>query len=131
MIILSLTTDKISLITSSTANIDVVAAYIDRNQSTGVVGLADRQLTTISTATTTDIVAVPGATTTRNVKRMTIRNRHATASNDVTVQINANGTLYELHKVTLLAGECLQYIEDFGFVKLVDTTRLDRTSRSR
>jgi hypothetical protein len=127
MLILSLTTDKVSLITSSTADIDVVANYIDRNQSTGIVGLADRQLTAINTATTTDVVAVPGATTTRNVKTLFIRNKHASASNDVTVQLNANAVLYTLYKVTLLAGETLLYIDTIGFIKWSDPTLLQRS----
>jgi len=126
MLILSLTTDKVSVISSTTATLDVVATYVDRVTSTGVVGAANRQLTAISTATTTDIVAVPGADTTRNVQSITIRNKSAASDNDVTVQINANGTLYELHKVTLLAGETLVYLDNFGFNKVQDSSRNER-----
>lgn len=127
MLLLTLTTDKLQLITSSTANIDVTATYIDRDQSTGVVGLADRQLTATSTATTTDIVAAPAATTTRNIKALMIRNRHASSSNDVTVQLNANSTLYTLYKKTLLAGESLIYIDAVGFIPWSDSALLNRS----
>jgi hypothetical protein len=129
MIILSLTTDKVSLITSSTAAIDVVTSYIDRDQSTGTVGLADRKLTAITTATTTDIVSVPAATTTRNVKAMHVRNKGA-ASNDVTIQFNANGTLYELFKTTLQGGECVEYVEGVGFFKTTLAGLLGRFDRT-
>lgn len=118
MILLSATTDKMQVITGAASDIDVVAAYIDRDQSSFAVGLADRQLTTITTATTTDVVAAPSSGKTRNIKQLTIRNAHASTDCDVTVQFNANATLYELHKVTLRPGEMLQFVEGVGFVLL-------------
>lgn len=117
--LLTATTDKISLITSETCDVDVVASYIDRNQSTGAIGQANRQLTTIATGTTTDIVAAPGATTTRKIQQLTIRNAHASTAVDVTVQFNANGTLYEMHAERLYATEILEWDEDTGFKKRV------------
>lgn len=118
MILLSATTDKMQVITGAASDIDVVAAYIDRDQSSFAVGLADRQLTTITTATTTDVVAAPSSGKTRNIKQLTIRNAHASVACDVTVQFNANATLYELHKVSLQPGEMLQFVEGVGFVLL-------------
>lgn len=118
MLVLTSTTDKLQLLTSAAGSIDVAAFYIDRDQSTGAVGAANRQLTTISTATTTDIVAAPGATTTRNIKQLHVRNKHATISCDVTVLFDANATDYELHKVTLRPGEALEYVEGVGFYVL-------------
>lgn len=118
MLVLTSTTDKLQLLTSAAGSIDVAAFYIDRDQSTGSVGAANRQLTTISTATTTDIVAAPGATTTRNIKQLHIRNKHATISCNVTVIFDANATDYELHKVTLRPGEALEYVEGVGFYVL-------------
>lgn len=128
MLVLTTTTDKISLITSSTAGIDVVANYIDRNETTGAVGLAERQLAKLTSATTTDIVgSPPDATTTRNVKSIFMRNLNASVSNDLTVQLNVAGTLYELFKCTLLAGETLEYIDDVGFIQMKNATRLERS----
>lgn len=118
MILLTATTDKLQLITSAAGDIDVVSAYIDRDQSTFAVGLADRQLATITTAATTDVVAAPASGKTRNIKQLTARNVHASVVNDVTVQFNANGTIYELHKVTLQPGEMLEFVEGVGFVLL-------------
>lgn len=129
MIYLALTTDKISLITSAAITLDVNVNYIDAATSTLVVSGSGKQNTAITTATTTDILAAPGASTTRTLKQMTARNKHATLSGDVTVQFNANATLYELHKVTLLAGETLEYIEGVGFFTLKPAAGMDRTLR--
>lgn len=100
-------TDKISLITSSTADIDVIVSYVDIVTSTEAV-TADKQLTAITSATTTDICAAPSAGTVRNVKGILVKNKHASTSNTVTPQINVSGTLYELAPdCILLFGESL------------------------
>lgn len=114
MLLFPNTTDKLQLTTSSTADIDVHVSYVDKNQSTGAIS-ESRQLTAINTAATTDIMAAPGATTTRNAKTINIRNKHASASNTVTVIYDANGTDYELYKVNLLAGDVLNYVEGIGW----------------
>lgn len=118
MLVLTATTDKLQLTTSAAGSVDVLAFWVDRDQSSGAVGAANRQLSAIVTATTTDIVAAPGASTTRNVKQLHIRNKHASLSNDVTVIFDANGTDYEIHKVTLRPGEALEYVEGVGFYVL-------------
>lgn len=127
MIFLANATDKISLITDSTANVDVVTSFVDRNQTTGAVGLANNQLTKISTAATTDIVPVPAATTTRSVKTIHVRNRESSTNNMVTIQYDANGTLYKLWRNNLLAGECLEYVDGVGFFKIPNSSRFNRT----
>ncbi len=132
MIVLSTSTDSLSCVTSAGTggvyDVDTVCSYIDRVTSTGVVGAADRKLTNKASAATTDIVLETGdADKQRNVKSVNIRNAHATAATDILVQIDANGTMYEIHKATLLAGESLCYIENVGWFKLADTTRLERS----
>lgn len=114
MLNLALTTDKISVITSSTANIAVHASFVDYLQSPESA-TPGKQNTAITTATTTDIVAAPAASTFRNVKFLSLRNKHASTANDVTVQFDANGTLFELIKCTLLAGEELVCREGVWF----------------
>lgn len=127
MIILSSTTDSLALTTfnGSVYDIDVVSVYIDRVTSTGIVGAAQRELENVTSATTLDIVEEPAADTTRRVMNVSIRNTGDT-SVDVTVSIDANGTFYELHETTLLAGEVLIYTEKTNWFKIVDTTRLER-----
>lgn len=112
MLNLALTTDKLSLITGSAADVDVHASWVDDAAGTFTAGKTN---TAITTATTTDIVPVPGASTIRNVKFLSVRNKDSADSTDVTVQFNANGTLYQLHKVTLLAGEELVLREGVFF----------------
>jgi hypothetical protein len=118
MLVLAATTDKFQVLSSSTADLDVHVSYIDINSSTGAWVGGGKQNTAINTATTTDVLAAPAATTLRNAKTINIRNKHASASNTVTFQFNQNATLYELHKVTLAAGEALEYIEGVGFFVL-------------
>jgi opacity protein-like surface antigen len=117
MLLLTATTDKLQLTTSVATNVDVVAAFVDIDTAEPPVvqNTTGKQLTAISTATTTDIVAAPAASQTRNVKHLTIRNKSTGTSNDVTVIFDANGTDYELIKVTLKAGETLEFIEGIGF----------------
>lgn len=118
MILLAATTDKLQLTSSSTADLDVHVSYVDRNSSTGVFSGGGKQNTAINTAATTDILASPAATTLRNAETINIRNKHASTSNTVTVIFDQNGTDYELHKVTLAAGEALEYIEGAGWFVL-------------
>lgn len=112
MILLTSTSDKIQVITSSTANIDVHASYVDRN---GTTITPDRKNTLISTATTTDVVASPAASTQRTVKSLFIRNRHASTSNDITVQHTDGTNVVEFIKITLPAGYIIHYDEGAGF----------------
>lgn len=108
------TTDKLQLITSSTADMDVIVDYADMDNTTKAVTVG-RQLTKITTATTTDIMAAPAAGFTRKAKYVNINNVHASASNTVTIQYNANATLYKLETYILLAGERASYVEGRGF----------------
>jgi hypothetical protein len=73
-------------------------------------------------------VATPGAGDQRIVKHLNIRNKHATTPVDVTVLIDQNGTDFELHKATLLAGEVLEYQEGIGWFT-VQTTRKEEYRR--
>lgn len=115
MIYLDATTDKLQVVTSAAATVDVQANYIDAASATLVPSGAGNQNTAISTATTTDILSAPASSTARTLKQVTIRNKDASVSTDATVQYNANATITEIHKETLLPGYCLIYIEGVGF----------------
>jgi hypothetical protein len=114
MLNLAATTDKLQLVTSAAVTVDVHASYVDLSGTTVTPG---RKNTAITTAATTDIVASPAGSTVRNIKTLHIRNKHATSPVDVTVLYEGSATDadVELHKVTLLAGETLEYIEGVGF----------------
>lgn len=119
MLILASTTDKIQLTRDSTADVDVHATYIDcSDASPPVVDAPNKQNSAFNTAATGDIVAAPGSNKRRNVKTLHIRNKHASASVKVTVIYDQNGTDFELHSATLLAGESLEYVEGIGWFTL-------------
>lgn len=125
MLLLLATTDKLQLVTSAAADIDVVASIQDKTTSSGAIGSAS-QRTTITTATTTDIVAAPSSGIERNIVELTARNTHATQACDVTVLLNANSTLYEICKFTLAAGDTLEYIEGVGWFTITNAAALDK-----
>lgn len=112
MLNLAITTDKLALITSAAATVDVHASWVDDASGTFTAGKTN---TAITTAATTDIVPVPGASTIKNIKFISIRNKDAAVTTDVTVHYNANATLYQLVKATLLAGEELVLREGVWF----------------
>jgi hypothetical protein len=112
MLLLTSTSDKLQLVTTGTANTDVQASFVDN--STGAP-VPDRKNTAISTAATTDIVPAPGSGVQRNVKHLSVRNKHATASQTVTVLHTDGTTPVELFKCTLLPGESLLFNDGTGF----------------
>lgn len=122
------TADKIQLVTSAAVTVDVHASYTDHTLSTDNV-VSGRQNTAITTATTTDICAGPASGDVRNVKALNIRNKHASTSVDVTVVIDVSGTDYELFKVTLLAGQTLEFVEGVGFFVVAQTSKLYKNLR--
>lgn len=112
MLLLASTSDLLRVTTSAAVTTDVHASWVDMNGTTITPG---RTNTAITTATTTTVVASPAASTYRTVKTLTVRNRHATTAQTVTV-LHTDGTVsVELIKVTLAAGECLHYHESAGF----------------
>lgn len=116
------TADKIQVITSSTADLDVHASFAEADlltaqiESTGETFSRGNQRTAIVTATTTDVLAAPASNKLRLLSYLNCRNKHASTSNDVTVQMNSTGPLLtQFIKVTLLAGESLVYSEGTWF----------------
>jgi hypothetical protein len=112
MLLLASTSDLLQLVTGSAVTVDVHASYVDLSGSTVTPG---RKNTAITTAATTSIVLSPAAATTRNVQFITIRNKHATLSNVVTVRHTDGTTIVELFKDTLGPGAELIFSEETGF----------------
>lgn len=109
MLLLTSTSDIVRVVTGSAADIDVHASWVDNASGTITPGRANTAA--ITTATTTTIVASPGASTQRNVKGIYITNAHATASTQVTIQHFDGTTSEDLMSVTLLPGENCIYDE--------------------
>jgi hypothetical protein len=108
MILLISTSDLFRVTTSSAADVDVHADWIDLNAGVTTPG---RTNTAISTATTTTVVGSPSASTSRTIKTVTIRNKHATTSNEVTVLHSDGTTVVEMVKFMLPAGFTAIYDE--------------------
>lgn len=125
MLLLLSTTDTIQLVTSAAATVDVVASIQDKTTSTGALASVS-QRTAVTTATTTTIVNAPASGVERNIVELTARNKHATQACDVTVQLDANGTDYEICKFTLAAGDTLEYIEGIGWFTITNAAALDK-----
>lgn len=105
-VILSSTTDKVQVVTSSTADIayETFYAIADASSSPMVPKGAENKVGAITTATTTDISGSPGSNEKWSLW-FDLRNTHASASNDVTVQlVKSGGTARDLIKATLYAG---------------------------
>jgi hypothetical protein len=118
MILLTATTDKVQLVSSAAATLDVHVSFMDMTTADPPVvkgSTSGKQNTAITTATTTDILAAPASSTVRNMKTLNVRNKHASLACDCTVLFNQNGTSYELAKQTVRAGETMEYIEGVGF----------------
>lgn len=125
MLVLVDSNDRLRITTSSAADIDVVASMTEILTSSLAVTTVLKQLTTINSATTTTICTEPDGTHQRNIKQITIRNRHASLSNDITVLFQDNATNYEICKFTLRAGDTLQYQEGVGWYLLTNEFKLD------
>jgi hypothetical protein len=112
-LILGPTTDLLRVTTGQASTIDVHASWLDN--AAGSITPSRTNTATISAATTTTVVGSPAASTQRNVKGLTIRNRDAAVACDITV-VHTDGTnALELIKCTLAAGESLHYFEGIGF----------------
>lgn len=113
------TDDTLRVVTASgVSTIHMYAAWADLTTTALTPGASDAQVTT---ATTTVLVAAPGASTQRQIKGLSIRNSHASSSNVITVQFFDGATATELIQYTLLAGETLQWGEDENF-RIIDAS---------
>lgn len=113
------TDDTLRVVTASgVTTIHMYAAWADITTTALTPGASDAQVTT---ATTTVLVAAPGASTQRQIKGLSIRNSHASSSNAITVEFFDGAAATQLIQYTLLAGETLQWGEDENF-RVIDAS---------
>jgi hypothetical protein len=106
MLLLTSTSDLVTVITDAAADIETHASWTDKVAATEPV--AGRTNTaSITTATTTTVVGSPGASTTRNVKHLSFHNNHATISCLLRIVHTDGTTTEEMIHATLLPGETL------------------------
>lgn len=96
-------TEHLDLATSSTANVDVIASWVDLVISTSAA-TPGVTCTAISSSTTTPIVAAPAAGTVRKVTEIRIRNKHASTPNTITLNVHGAAE-YQWDVCTLAAGQ--------------------------
>ena len=117
---LVLTTDKLRVVTANaTATVDVHVSGVDLDNTTPTAQVFvpfKEPMLTITGAATTDIAAVPASSHMKNVKYVSFVNTHASITQTVQVQYDANAVLDMLTPiVTLLAGESLVCREGVWF----------------
>lgn len=115
MLNLTNTNHVIRLITSSAADIECHASWVDFDSAaaTPSASVIPGGLNTagITTATTTTVVTSPGAGVTRNVKALYVTNVSASASTRVAVE-HFDGTAVEMIGFILLPGETMTFNEE-------------------
>lgn len=114
MLLLASTSDLLRVVTGSAADIEVHASFVDHNAGTITPGRTNTA--SITTATTTTVVASPGSSTQRNVKHLNITNNHASASSVVTVEHTDGTNVVELMSFTLLPGENMLFNQEGRWV---------------
>ena len=118
----------LELITSSAATTHVSISYVDADSTTYQPKESN---TVISSATTTTILAAPTTSHHHGAKNISIFNTHATLSNTVIVQLNANATLIELVQATLAPSESLQWTDAQGWYSLDAQGRVRQIAADR
>lgn len=112
-------TDKIEVVTSNaTATIDSVVFFSELDTTTKDWSDTDAKILTITGAATTDASGSPAAGKIRRLSAGMWRNTHVSLSQDMLVRYNRNGTIAEMHKVTLQPGECLEWNGEIMFFTL-------------
>lgn len=118
-IVLDSTSEKLQLTTDGTESIDVVATYADKTTSGLTPGSKESAITT---ATTTDIVDAPAASTQRIISHVCCTNKSGTSA-VLTPMKDVSATDYEMGDYTVNGGESLVYAEGIWAVKNVAAKR--------
>lgn len=113
MIILDTTTKSLELETFSNVSTDYYISYVDIT-TTSAVPAANQG--TVATATTTTLAAAPSASTQRQIKYLTVKNKSTVTAQTVKIKLDVSGTEYDLSvNLTLQPGESLEYSQNTGF----------------
>ncbi len=114
MLLLTTTSSVLRIVTGAATNmIEAHASWVDVSGTTITPGSLNIN---VSTATTTTIVAAPGASTQRNIKALYVTNTSTGTSCRVAVEHTDGTTVVELMGFVLLPGENMGYREDGSWV---------------
>ena len=126
-LLLDATTKSLEMETSSAASTDYVVSYADHTASAFTPGMNQGN---VASATTTAILAAPGASTQRQVKWVNVRNRSTTTTNTITLKLDVSATDYHIAPpVALGPGEALRMAAD-GTLTIFTSSGLARTQAS-
>ncbi len=106
VVTLDATTETLEVTTSSAASTDYSVSYMDNASGTLTPGSSHGN---IASATTTAILAAPGASTQRAVTAVTLCNVSTTASNALTLKHDTVGTERVISRLSLGPQECAIY----------------------
>lgn len=106
----------LELVTTSAASTDYNVTYVDHTSSGGTAGSSDGN---ISSATTTTILAAPGASTQRQIRQLTLKNK-GTVAQTVTLQKDVAGANREITPAITLAAQETLLIDASGMITLYD-----------
>lgn len=121
-------TDKVQVVTTTTANVDVYAAWGDYDPAVSPATdrvTFGRLISKISTATTTDVVGVPGSGDVRKVHIVNVSNVHASTANTITIQITDGTNTAVIDQFPLAAGERATWREGVP-LRVVDANGLEK-----
>jgi len=114
MIILTNTTDKISVSLSGTVTTNQIRCFASYRDTTTSTITPLRNVTLTNNTTLVDVVTSPAASTQRIVDYMSFYNSD-TVTQTVNIEFNDNGTVYELMVASISSGEKIEYQEGQGF----------------
>jgi len=116
MLLLTATNHALELQTSANPSTDYHVSWVDLVTGTSPSMTPGSTQGNVASATTTTIAAAPAASTYRQIKTVTVRNRSSSTANTVTLKKDVGGTEYHVFgEVTLQPGETLTYEDGFGF----------------
>ena len=110
MLILSSTSDLVTVETSTAASLEVHASWMDN--ASGTITPGRTNTAAWATTTETTVVAAAASGSQRNVKYLNIFNDHASATASINVQHTDGTNKHSIFKGTLLAGEKAQYDQE-------------------
>lgn len=123
VVTLDATTETLELTTSAAVNTDYAVSYVDHASGTLTPGSSHGQITT---ATTTAVLAAPGASTQRAVTALSACNV-GSASQSITVKHDAGGTERVIGRASLAPNECLSCAND-GACHVVASSGVRKTA---
>ena len=114
MIVLTETTDNLQVVLTGAVTTNQLNCFASWRDVTTTAYTPGRTVVNTNSTTDVNVVAAPAASTQRVVDFISIYNAD-TAAAVVTVKLDANGTEYPIVKMTLAAGETLEYTDSSGW----------------